>query len=93
MKLSARLQMQCELWATSFVANMFASFIPSGSRGPAFTWAKFPDMVARWASSRVHLDFPDFGDDNLTKRQVLKDFVSERAKQIAHRLVKEAEFV
>lgn len=73
------------------VANdFFETFQKPGYAGSAFTWAKFPELCARIADSRVWMNIRTWDRLRLEQkeelRQIAKDSASKRAAELAKEL-------
>ncbi len=61
--------------------DLFTSMQNPRHRGPKFTWARFPDLVARLAHSQVFMSFPhQIGED-------IETVAAEAARQKATELL------
>lgn len=74
------------LWATSYTACMFASFMRPGTQGPNFKWENFPDIVAESASRNVMISMKV----SKSTEKASKEIVREISLKVAKKLVDEA---
>jgi hypothetical protein len=83
--LSAKKQMEISLVCHATVGNWMASMCNPKNRGSAFTWDKFPAMMAKQCRGQVFLQVPM--SDRL--REQCLEHAQQTGRQIAENWVKE----
>lgn len=86
MKINALQHARLCLFATSYTACLFATFMRPGSQGPKFTWENFPNLAASMASTNVMISMKI----STAAEDASKKIVSDIAQKVGKKLVDEA---
>ena len=68
------------LWATSYTACLFASFMSPGTQGPNFKWENFPNLAVESASRNVMLSMKIPKSTEKASVEIVKEIALKVAK-------------